>query len=277
MRLITLSLFFLLAVSAAGQPIMHTVGISTYVVRGQGQGLYYPSQEDSRRQCSGLILTPKWVLTAGHCVFSDVSVNPTSMVVYGADGSAQRPLKVVAEADPEYDRVRPVFDDRTPGNLALIHMACPVDARLEQGAEGSLFVSSWVAAGADGLSRLLANNPGGIEVTVNPYPRINPDTGRLDRFRFPDRQRFRRGLAQKVNDVWTFQSSSEPLPEEAVDGSPVVWDTPPVQDGRGAVGIYTGEVDGVPTFVDLSTKWEWISKTVRDESLYLPELCRAAN
>ena len=272
MRLITLSLFaFLLAVPAFGQDYMAAVGIFTRVeYRGASPGFPKPGSASlPPRQCSGLALTPTWVLTAGHCVFSDVGVNAKLAIVYGADGSAQRPLKIVAEADPEYHST--VWDDRTLGNLALIHTACSVTDRTAQ----PVYVSTWVV-GEGGVSRLVENfGTPNVEVDVTPYPRVNPDTGNIDRWRPPDDERSRSGLAQKVNDVWTFQSSGEPLPEDVVDGSPVwVW-AHRGHDAGGAVGIYTGEVDGVPTFVDLSTKWEWISKTVRDETIILPELCRA--
>ena len=272
MRLFTLPLFaFLLAVSAAGQDYMATVGISARYQPYSGISLPpAPAQ-----LCSGLVLTPWWVLTAGHCVFSDVGVNPKSAVVFGADGHGQRHLKIVAEADPN-DRqfLESGGNDRTLGNLALIHTACTVNDRTAS----RVFVSGW-AMGGGGLSGILEqrienSGPPHVEVDVTPYPRINPDTGRIDTRRPPDDERTRSGVARKVNDVWTFESSGDPLPEEYVDGSPVwVW-AHDAYSGGGAVGIYIGEVNGVPTLVDISTKWEWISKTVRDESISLPELCR---
>lgn len=263
MRLITPSLFaVLLAVTAFGQsadtdssfdPTLGTVSVQKQFHRSvQGRGVTHTS----RRLCSGVSLTPVWVLTTANCVNTAPALAPLHGVVHVQAfdgeylGNPEVVLKVVTDpnwdlrGDPDFipmneeelSRGPSVPIERTADNLALIHMACPLAS------------------------------PPAVSIPDAQPSETSFDSEVIPWWREDEwRPRITGNTFKGAHGVWTFQSSQGPLPRSA-EGTPLYF-------GQDVVGIYSGAVNDGATFVDITTKWEWITRTMRDEALQLPELC----
>ena len=259
MRLITLSLFaFLLAVSAFGQEqdVVDREAARTVWVRSWIHG----DQGVQSRDCSGVALTSKWVLTAASCI----GANPLNNAVVESN------LALKSLTYPGRD----LRADRTADNLALIHLACPLEGpRAVGGARIRDETPSEPSFAAEVIpvrqvSRV--RNAWGRYEWQSMTPRINGNAF--------EGETTESGVSQVV---WTFSSSDEPLFDANDEyqaglarGAPLYFGQP-LSVNRQLIGIYSGDINGMHTFVDITTKWEWLTRTMLNETVHLPELCRS--
>lgn len=236
MRLITISLFaVLLAATAFGQsgdfdPTRSSVGINFFY---QEHGPLGPS---TVRQCTGVVLDARWVLTAASC-----SGSGSFFTRVGPDESV--PLKAVTHPD------RALGAGHAADDLMLLHMACPVNVVAD--GERELASAARIGEVVPGWSTAFAAEV----VRVWSSPRVQGNA-------------FKRAAwaaMTPAHALWRFSSSDEPL-SGGDEGAPMYF-------GEDVVGIYSRDDNGRYTFVDITTKREWITKTMRDETLHIPGLC----
>ena len=251
MRLITLSLFaFLLAVSAFGQPDDPWREYpSTPEYRPTSfdpwMGSVTVTPSNRSRRCSGVLVNQLWVLTHANCVLGRHSRTPL----------AQRPplsFLHLVPAGGTFDSVRALRTVVGSMDTALVQWPCRIESGTPQ--------SNAIAKLADSQSPTVQAAIGAsFDAVVVPAVYTGPIRAPIN------------GNAFKGADRWTVQ------------GLDAEWPQPNDFSGLGAplyvneevVGLYTGKVDGVDTFIDLTSSQlrEWVYSTIARETLEIPELC----
>lgn len=119
---------------------------------------YFGASGNPEFTCSGTVVAPNVVLTAGHCAVGETTGSPLdpSGYVVATDSvdwtdALQRQLSTVSRVivDPAYDPISDTFDAAltvlsTPTTAPVIPLASSADAYLEQGGTGAL-IAGWGA------------------------------------------------------------------------------------------------------------------------------------
>lgn len=247
MRLITLlSLLLLLAVSAFGQSADPPREVPVVFFATPAD----PLAPLAPRTCSGVLVSGTWILTAASCSGSG-TFSLGELYQVGGD-QPFRPLKVVTYPERDLEAAR------HSDNLMLIHTACPIQAvsageRVDTRAARIGDVPGWAASYSAEVVpiRVGENGPGPMPIQGNAFKRAWSETTATDQA------------------LWDFASSDEVL------GAPMYGDDigAPMYFGQDLVAIYSGKDGDRDVFVDVTTKREWITKTIRDETLRIPGVC----
>lgn len=280
MRLITLPLFaffaFLLAVSAFGQDDAvptSTVLIETNVLNDlpdETTGV----RRGSVRRCNGVVLSRfrKWVLTAASCVGWDGG----GFVSVRNSGNTRRQLAAQVWIHPDR-RTGPLQQAGRDNDLALISMPCSIDV------PAAMMIDRKPVVGGAFTGDVPSWSVGeSVDAGAAPYQRTDANN---------DRWYGVEGVSA-INGAVTFQGSHwiglyfSSLGDR-VDVAPGM----PLYVGGNVVGILSGTspelagfgageafgllpgIGGVFTDITNEDTWEWITRTMRNESLYLPEVC----
>ena len=238
----------MLAVSAFGQPADAQREVQvTFGWAALAPDPLAPPTPATWRTCTGVRVSDRWILTAASCSGSG---GFTPGEVYQAGGDQPfRPLKVVTYPERDLEAAR------HSDNLMLIHTACLIQA---------------VAAG-DRVNTRAARIGDVPRLAASYSAEVVPI--RVDGNRMPIQgNAFKRAWSETTatdQALWDFASSDEVL------GAPMYVDDigAPMYFGQDLVAIYSGKDGDRDVFVDVTTKREWITKTIRDETLWIPGVC----